>query len=74
MSTIFEGVATALVTPMNADGSVNFKAFAELCDYQINNGVAALVACGTTGESSTMSEEERKQTARAPQGGRKACG
>ncbi len=58
MSTIFEGVATALVTPMNADGSVNFKAFAELCDYQINNGVAALVACGTTGESSTLTDEE----------------
>ncbi len=58
MSTIFTGVATALVTPMNSDGSVNFKAFAELCDFQINNGISALVACGTTGESSTLTDEE----------------
>ena len=58
MSTIFTGVATALVTPMNSDGSVNFKKLSEICDFQINNGVSALVACGTTGESSTLTDEE----------------
>ena len=55
---IFEGCATALVTPMNTDGSVNYKGLAELVDSQIKGGVDALVICGTTGESATLSGEE----------------
>lgn len=55
---IFEGCATALVTPMNSDGSVNFEKLAEIVDSQIKAGVDALVICGTTGESATLSSEE----------------
>ena len=55
---IFEGAATALVTPMNNDGSVNYTALENLVEEQINNGIDALVICGTTGESSTLDHEE----------------
>ena len=55
---IFEGAATALVTPMNNDGSVNYTALENLVEEQINNGMDALVICGTTGESSTLDHEE----------------
>ena len=56
--TIFSGVATALVTPMREDGSVNYSRLAELVEWQIAEGVNALVACGTTGESATLNHEE----------------
>lgn len=52
--TVFKGVATALVTPMNADYSVNFDRLETLVDEQIKGGVDALVICGTTGEKSTL--------------------
>lgn len=55
---IFTGVGTALVTPMNADGSVNFDRLAHLVDEQIEGGVDALVICGTTGEKSTLNYKE----------------
>lgn len=55
---IFTGVATALVTPMNTDGSVNFERLASLVDEQIKGGVDALVICGTTGEKSTLRYDE----------------
>ena len=55
---IFEGAATALVTPMNNDGSVNYKALEDLVEEQITKGIDALVICGTTGESSTLDHEE----------------
>ena len=55
---IFEGAATALVTPMNEDGSVNFKALEDLVEEQIAGGIDALVICGTTGESSTLDHDE----------------
>ncbi len=55
---IFTGAAVALVTPFNADGSVNYEEFARLIDFQIENGTDALVIAGTTGESSTLSEPE----------------
>ena len=55
---IFKGVATALVTPMNQDGSVNFKRLETLVDEQIVGGVDALVICGTTGEKSTLRYDE----------------
>ena len=57
-NTIFEGVATALVTPMNEDGSINFDRLRTLIDEQIEAGIPALVICGTTGESATMTLEE----------------
>lgn len=55
---IFTGVATALVTPMNTDGSVNFERLDSLVDEQIKGGVDALVICGTTGEKSTLRYDE----------------
>lgn len=56
---VFTGVCPALVTPFHKSGGVNFDAFAKLIDYQIRGGVSALCVCGTTGESSTMTREER---------------
>ena len=55
---IFKGAATALITPMNSDGSVNFDRLATLTDEQIKSGIDALVICGTTGEKSTLGYEE----------------
>ncbi len=55
---IFKGVATALVTPMNGDGSVNYKRLETLVDEQITAGIDALVICGTTGEKSTLRYDE----------------
>ena len=55
---LFTGVGTALITPMNRSG-VDFDALDRLVDYQIEGGVGALVACGTTGESATLTDEER---------------
>ena len=60
-NTIFEGVATALVTPMNEDGSINFDRLRTLIDEQIEAGIPALVICGTTGESATMTLEEHSE-------------
>lgn len=56
--TIFTGVGTAIVTPMNSDGSINYDEFGKLIEFQIANGADALVVCGTTGEASTMPDEE----------------
>ena len=55
---VFTGAAVALVTPMNQDGSVNYKKLEELVEFQINNGTDAIVACGTTGESATLDIDE----------------
>lgn len=60
-NTIFEGVATALVTPMHEDGSINFDRLRTLIDEQIEAGIPALVICGTTGESATMTLEEHSE-------------
>ena len=54
----YKGAATALVTPFN-DKGVDFAVFEQLIEYQIENGIDALVVCGTTGEASTMSKEEQ---------------
>ncbi|MBT3319934.1 MAG: 4-hydroxy-tetrahydrodipicolinate synthase [Clostridia bacterium] len=54
---IFSGAGTALVTPFNEKG-IDYTAFEVLLDYQIKGGIDALVVCGTTGESSTMSKQE----------------
>lgn len=55
---IFEGAGVALVTPFQEDGSVDFGKLKELVDYQIENGTDAIIICGTTGESSTLTHEE----------------
>ena len=55
---IFKGVGTALITPMNEDGSVNFDRLSSLVDEQICGGVDALIICGTTGEKSTLRYDE----------------
>lgn len=58
---IFRGSGVALVTPMNADGSVNYKVLEQLIEFHVENGTDAIIACGTTGESATLSEEEHCQ-------------
>ena len=60
---IFEGTATALITPFLKDG-VDFKALEKLIDFQLNGGVNALVILGTTGEPATMTEHEKEMTVR----------
>ncbi|MBQ1272745.1 MAG: 4-hydroxy-tetrahydrodipicolinate synthase [Clostridia bacterium] len=58
--TVFRGVATAIVTPMTKDG-VDYPTFARLLNWQIDEGINALVIAGTTGEGSTLSDEEHRQ-------------
>ena len=55
---LFTGVATALATPFNDEG-INIPEFEKFINFQIESGVDALVICGTTGESSTMSRDEK---------------
>ncbi len=55
---IFTGAATALITPMHNDGSVNFEKISLLVEEQIKSGIDALVICGTTGEKSTLNYKE----------------
>ena len=62
--TIFTGAGVAIVTPMNADGSINFDKLGELIEWQIAEGTDAIIICGTTGESSTMTDEEHIETIR----------
>ncbi len=57
--TVFKGSGVAIVTPFNVDGSVNFECYEKLIEYQINNGTDAIISCGTTGEASTLSDEEQ---------------
>jgi len=61
---IFRGAGVAIVTPMHKDGSVNYDAFAKLLDFQIENGTDAIIVCGTTGESSTLTHEEHLEVIR----------
>ena len=55
---IFTGSGVAIVTPMNADGSINYDEYGRIIDFQIDNGTDAIVACGTTGESAVMDADE----------------
>lgn len=57
---LFKGCGTAIATPFTEDG-INFEEIGKLIESQIQNGVDAIIVCGTTGESSTMTEEEKKQ-------------
>lgn len=56
--TIFTGAGVAIVTPMNPDESINFDRLGQIIDNQIENGTDAIVICGTTGESATMTDQE----------------
>ena len=56
---IFRGAGVAIVTPFNEDGSVNFDNYGELIEWQIAEGTDAIISCGTTGEASTMTDEEQ---------------
>ena len=56
---IFTGAATAIVTPLNEQG-VDYAAFARLIEWQIAEGIAAIVVAGTTGEGSTLTDEEHR--------------
>ena len=58
---IFKGCGTAISTPFTNDG-VNFDEFGKLIEFQISEGVDSIIVCGTTGESSTMTEKEKKDT------------
>lgn len=63
-NTIFTGAGVAIVTPMNKDGSVNYDKLGEIIDAQISGGTDAIVICGTTGESATLSGEEHMECIR----------
>ena len=58
-NTVFTGAATAIVTPLNENG-IDFESFGRLIDFQIENGIDAIVTVGTTGEGSTLTDEEHK--------------
>ncbi len=60
---IFRGAATALITPLNENG-VDYEAFGRLIDWQIESGIDALVIAGTTGEASTLTDEEHREVLR----------
>ena len=60
---IFRGVATAIITPTNANG-VDYEAFGRIIDWQIEEGINAIVVCGTTGENPTLSDDEHKECIR----------
>ena len=59
-NTIFTGAGVAIITPMLQDGSVDFEGLKKLIDFQVDNGTDAIIICGTTGESSTLSDEEHR--------------
>ena len=61
--TIFKGMASALITPMNKDG-VDYETLGRFIDFQIENGIHALVAVGTTGENATLEPEDQKEVIR----------
>ena len=60
-NTLFTGMATAIVTPMKNDGTVDYEAMGRFIDFQIENGINALVVMGTTGENATLEPEEQKE-------------
>ena len=62
-NSIFRGAATALITPMTETG-VDYPALEKLINWQIDEGIDALVICGTTGESSTLTDEEHREVLR----------
>ena len=63
-NTIFTGMATAIVTPMAADGSIDYEALGRFIEFQIENGINALVVMGTTGENATIEPEDQTEVIR----------
>ncbi len=61
---LFQGAGVAIVTPMNEDGSVNFPKLKELIEFQLANDTDAIIICGTTGEASTLTDEEQIECVR----------
>lgn len=61
---IFTGAGVALITPMNEDGSVNYDKLEEIVEFQIAGGTDAIIICGTTGEASTLTDEEHLECIR----------
>ncbi len=59
---IFTGAGIAIITPMHPDGSINWEEFGRLIDWQVENSTDAIIVCGTTGESSTMTDAEHLKT------------
>jgi 4-hydroxy-tetrahydrodipicolinate synthase len=62
--TVFTGAGVAIVTPMNDDFSINYDKLGELIDWQVASGTDCIVICGTTGESTTMTDEEHVECIR----------
>lgn len=58
---MFKGSVVAIVTPMDAEGSIDCKSFSQLIDWHLSSGTDGIVVLGTTGESSTINDDERKQ-------------
>ena len=58
---LFKGWGTAIVTPFKGDED-NFEELGKLIDFQIQNNIDSIIICGTTGESATMTLEEKKRT------------
>ena len=63
-NTVFTGMATALVTPMKRDGSIDYDAFGRFIEFQIESGINALVVMGTTGENATIEYADQKEIIR----------
>ena len=63
-NTIFRGMGTAIVTPMNPDLTVDYVALGRFIDFQLENGINAIIAVGTTGESATLEPAEQEQVIR----------
>ena len=63
-NTIFTGMATAIVTPMDAAGAVDFEALGRFIEFQIESGINAIVVMGTTGENATIEPEDQKEVIR----------
>ena len=61
---IFKGAGVALITPFTDSGEVNYEKLEEILEEQIAGGTDAIISCGTTGESSTMTHEEHIQVVR----------
>ena len=62
--TVFKGAAVAITTPFGNDGKIDYNVFEQQIEYQISNKTDAIVVCGTTGEASTLSDEEHKELIR----------
>ncbi len=61
---IFKGAGVAIVTPFTADDKVDYEALGKMIDFQIENGTDAIIICGTTGESSTLTHDEHDECIR----------